>query len=172
VSLSRCTTCQNVCVQQSHAGLPFSDFKQTQIAHHNKSVLSYNKNRAVDSGSGRQWCPVPHLKYVPPISCLAPWLLHTSNMVFNIFAPFVVFCPPCCKILAMDLSKNPENVCYEQKHMSVLIWFETIIAYWFNCRPPSKFSSATKTSICGRPFLLHKRFFVTLVTYSVDDISH
>jgi len=27
VSLSRCITCQEVCVQQSHAGLPFSDFK-------------------------------------------------------------------------------------------------------------------------------------------------
>jgi len=27
VSLSRCIICQDVSVQQSHAGLPFSDFK-------------------------------------------------------------------------------------------------------------------------------------------------
>jgi len=27
VSLSRCITCQDDCIQQSHAGLPFSNFK-------------------------------------------------------------------------------------------------------------------------------------------------
>jgi len=32
-SLPHCITCQDVCVKQSHAGLPFSNFKQTQIAH-------------------------------------------------------------------------------------------------------------------------------------------
>jgi len=42
VSLSRCITCQDVCVQQSHARFPFNDLKQTQIAH--RETYSYNKN--------------------------------------------------------------------------------------------------------------------------------
>jgi len=29
-------------------------------------------------------------------------------------------------------NKNPESVCYEQKHASVLIWIQTRIEYWFN----------------------------------------
>jgi len=50
---------------------------------------------------GGQWCPAPHLKYVPPISRLIPWLLHTSNTVFKKRGPswFLApsfFGPPCC----------------------------------------------------------------------------
>jgi len=43
------------------------------------------------------WCPAPHLKYVPPISCLVLRLLHTSNIVFKNVPPFVVFAPPATK---------------------------------------------------------------------------
>jgi len=43
VSLSRCITCQDVCVQQSHAGLPFSASEYTKIAHQ-RNPYSYNKN--------------------------------------------------------------------------------------------------------------------------------
>ena len=35
-----------------------------------------------------------YLKYVPTISCLAPWLLHTSNMVFKKCGSLVIFGPP------------------------------------------------------------------------------
>ena len=69
-------------------------------------------------------------------------------------------------------NKNPESLCYEQRHMSVLILIETIIGYWFNDSSSSTFSSAAQTLTFGWPFLLLKRFFTTLVTYLVDDISH
>ena len=54
------------------------------------------------SPAGGQWCPAPHLKYVPPISCFALRLLHTSNIAFKNVPPFV-FCPSCWKILATGL---------------------------------------------------------------------
>jgi len=43
VSLSHCIIHQDVCVQQSYAGFPFNDFKQTQIAHQ-RIPYSYNNN--------------------------------------------------------------------------------------------------------------------------------
>ena len=43
-------------------------------------------------------------------------------------------------------NKNPDSLCYEQKHMSVLIWIETIFEYWFNHSSSSKFSSAVQTN--------------------------
>ena len=43
VSLSRCITCPDVCVQQSHAGLPFSDYKQSRL-HTKTKPYSCNKN--------------------------------------------------------------------------------------------------------------------------------
>jgi len=43
VSRCRCFTCQDICVQHSHVGFPFSDLKQTQIARQ-KNPYSYNKN--------------------------------------------------------------------------------------------------------------------------------
>ena len=46
---------------------------------------SYNKNRT--GASGGQGCPSPRLKYVPPISCLSPRLLHTSILYFKNVAP-------------------------------------------------------------------------------------
>ena len=44
-----------------------------------------------------------------------------------------------------SFNENPENLCYEQKHISVLIWIATIIEYWFNYRSSSKCSSAAQT---------------------------
>ena len=57
--------------------------------------------RAVVSG-GASGARPHHLKSVPPISRLAPWLLHTSNTVFQKrsppsgFWPLLFFGPPCC----------------------------------------------------------------------------
>ena len=102
--------------------------------------------------AGGQWCP-------DPISCLAPRLLHTSNIAFKKCWPPCGFCPPCCKILATDLNKNPENLCYEHKHMSVLIWFKTIIKYWFNYISSCKFSSATQTLNIWKTFFVAQDVF-------------
>jgi len=72
------------------------------------------KRRAVASGG--QWCPATHLKSVPPISRLGPWLLHTSNTVFKkcgplfwFLAPPSGFWPPCCLILATGLLKQQKS---------------------------------------------------------------
>ena len=46
------------------------------------------------SPAGGQWCPAPHLKFVLPLSCLAHWLLHASNIVFKNVAPSCSFWPP------------------------------------------------------------------------------
>jgi len=46
VSLSRCITRQDVCVQQSYAGLPFSNFKQTQIAHQRTHIRTTKTQEA------------------------------------------------------------------------------------------------------------------------------
>ena len=108
LALSCCITCQDVCVQQSHAGLSFRDFKYTQVAQR-KKTYSYNK--------------------------------------------------------------NSESLCYEQKHMNVLIWIETINEHWFNYNSFSKFSAAQALTF-RRHFLLLKTFFITLVKYSIVDISH
>jgi len=35
-----------MCVQQSHGGLPFSDFKQTQIAHQKKRIRAIKTQKA------------------------------------------------------------------------------------------------------------------------------
>jgi len=43
-------------------------------------------------------------------------------------------------------------------HMSVLIWFETIIEYWFNYSLSSKFYSGGQTSTFGQPFCCLRRF--------------
>ena len=41
--------------------------------------------------------------------------------------------------------EKTESLCYEQKHMTVLIWIKTIIEYWRIYSPSSKlFSSATQ----------------------------
>ena len=68
--------------------------------------------------------------------------------------------------------------------MNVLIWIETIIEYWFNYGPSSKiffYSGNINTPFPNfllqrkykHNFLLLKTFFIiTLVTSSVDDISH
>jgi len=47
---------------------------------------------------GGQWCPAPHLKYMPPNFMFDPRLLHTSNIVFKKCGP------SCCKILATGLT--------------------------------------------------------------------
>ena len=55
-----------------------------------------SKDLPAPSGSspaGGQWCPAPHLKSVPPNSCLPPGLLRTSNIVFNKCGPLVFFGP-------------------------------------------------------------------------------
>jgi len=55
------------------------------------------------SPPGGQWCSASHLKSVPPISCLDPRLLHTSNIVFKNVTTLVVFGHLCCEILATGL---------------------------------------------------------------------
>jgi len=82
---------------------------------------SYNKNRTIASGAFSPFKICVHNSY------LAPRLLHTSNIAFQNVCPLVVFGPPCCQILATGLNKNPENLCYEQTHISVLVLTETII---------------------------------------------
>jgi len=95
-----------------------------------------------------------------PISCLAPLLLLTSNIVF---LKCCGFWPPHCVILATGLNTNPENLCYEQKtyECAYLIWND--IEYWFNYSSSSKFSSAAQTLNIWKTFLLLKTFFTTLV---------
>jgi len=44
--------------------------------------------------------------------------------------------------------------CYEQKNISVLIWFETIIEYWFNYSSSIKFSSATQALNIWKTFFV------------------
>jgi len=67
----------------------------------------------------------PHLKSVPlfhvwsPVCCIHPiFFLNVAPLWFLTLR---------CEILATGLNANPENLSYEQKHMSVLILFETII---------------------------------------------
>jgi len=45
-SLPRCITCQDIYVQQSNSGIPFIDFKQTQIAHQNKHIRTIKTQKA------------------------------------------------------------------------------------------------------------------------------
>jgi len=51
---------------------------------------------------GGQWCPPPHLKYVPPHFMFGPRLLHTFNIVFKNVAHLVDLAP-CYEILTMGL---------------------------------------------------------------------
>jgi len=66
---------------------------------------------------GGQWCPSRHLKSVPPISRLPPWLLHTSNTVFKkvppllVFDPLSVFCPHLLLNPGAGPGKTALNVC-------------------------------------------------------------
>jgi len=65
-------------------------------------------------------------------------------------------------------NKNPESLRYEQKHMSVLIWNETIMEYSFNHTVvplPNFFCTAIATINIWTTFSLLKTFFITLVTY-------
>jgi len=175
VSLSRCITCQDICVQLinshmqgSHSVISNKPRLHTTINPYYRTI----KTEPSTAPAGGQWCPAPHLTSMPPISFLAPRLLYSSNITFK------KCCSPCG--LWSPLVRNPgdgfewkpRRFMLPTKTMSVPIWFETIIEYWFNYSPSFKFSSATKTSTFGRPFLLHKTFFITLVIYPVDDISH
>ena len=67
--------------------------------------------------------------------------------------------PGCTPKKTYAYDKNPESLCYEQKHMSVLIWIETIIEYWFNYSSSSKFSSAAQTlTFAEEPVQFASRF--------------
>jgi len=143
-----------------------------QIAHHNKPVLSYNENRAVDSGSGGPVVPSPHLKYVPPISCLVPRLLYTSNIAFKKCCPLWVLIPTAAKSWRRVWIKTHKISVTNKKYECAYFIWNDIIEYWFNYSPSFKVPSATKTSTFRRTFLLHKTFFITLVTHAIDDISH
>jgi len=66
--------------------------------------------------------------------------------------------PDCTPKIPHSYNKNPESLCYEQKHMSVLIWTETIIKYRFNYSSSSKFSSAAKTLTSGWLFVAQDIF--------------
>jgi len=55
--------------------------------------------------------------------------------------------------------------------MSVLIWFETIIEYWFNYSPSFKFSSEN-INIWKTYFVAQDVFHnAGNIAYSIDDIS-
>ena len=56
---------------------------------------------------GGQWCPVPQLNSVHPLSCLVPRLMHSFNIIFKKCGPSLWFWPPCCKTLAMGLLIAP-----------------------------------------------------------------
>ena len=103
--------------------------------------------------------PFPHLKYVFPFHIWPPGCCIHPTLYLKNVAPLVFFCPPCCEILAMGLNKNRENLCCEQTHVSVLIWFETIIEYLFNYSSSFKFSFATQTlNICNTVFVAQDVF--------------
>ena len=83
--------------------------------------------------------------------------------------------PDCTPKKTYSYNKNPERLCYEQKHMSVPVWIETTIEYWFNYSSTSKFFSAAQTFNIWTQLddlSVVQNVFITLVTYSVDDISH
>ena len=70
---------------------------------------------------GGQRCPASHLKSVPPISCVAHRLLHTSNtLIFKCGTPLrfwpllVVFGPTCWYILATSLTVYKEMRWYRR----------------------------------------------------------
>jgi len=95
VSLSRCITCQDVCVQQSLAGLPFSDFTNKPRLHTKINPYSYNNNRAI--ASRRPVVPFPPFKICVPISYFPSRLLHTSNILFKKCFPPCGFWSPVAK---------------------------------------------------------------------------
>jgi len=89
----------------SHKGLQLAfdrfcaacDQEATKISSKTIEVLCLIRrpNRPVASGGAVVPCP--------PVLRLAPWLLHTSNTVFQICGPPSGFWPPCCYILATGL---------------------------------------------------------------------
>jgi len=86
-----------------------------QLRLHTKiNQYSYNKNMAV--AGGIQWCPYPHCKIWPPISCSVPLLLHISNIVFENVPPLVVFGAPSCEILATGLNVNKKIMLRTKKY--------------------------------------------------------
>jgi len=52
---------------------------------------------------------------------------------------------------------NTESLCYEQKHMNVLIWIETTMEYWFNYTSSSKLYLQRKLLTFGRPLCCSRR---------------
>jgi len=61
LSLSRCVTYQDVGVHQSHAGLPFGDFEQTQIAHQKNDICTI-KTQKVCATNKNIWVCLFELK--------------------------------------------------------------------------------------------------------------
>jgi len=68
--------------------------------------------------------------------------------------------------------KNPESLCYEQKHMSVLISTETIIEYWFNYSSSSKFSSAAQTLTLVEELVQFASLFNALLDKQKANLDH
>jgi len=94
--------------------------KSTLIPHH-LSIILYcvGKVRTRIKTGAVASVGATHLRSVPPISCLASLLLHTSNIVFKECGPLVVFGPPCCEILATGLIKTSvRKKNYQQKQFS------------------------------------------------------
>jgi len=61
-----------------------------------------------------------HLKSVHPFHVWPPGCcIHPILYLKKVPTPSG-FWPPRCEILATGLNTNPENLCFEQKHMSVL----------------------------------------------------
>jgi len=90
----------------------------------------YSYNKKGSSSAGGQWCLAPPFKICALISCLAPRLLHTSNIVFKKCFPLVVFVPPAAKSRRRVWIKTQKNSVTNKNTWVCL--FETIIEYWFN----------------------------------------
>ena len=80
--------------------------------------------------------------------------------------------PGCTPKKTYAYDKNPERLCYEQKHMSVLIWIETIIEYWFNYSSSSKFSSAVQTLTFAEELVQFAALFKAILDKQKPNLDH
>jgi len=129
-------------VFKSHMQGSHSVISNKLILHTKINPYSYNESRAV--ASGVQWCPDHHLKSGPPFHVWSPGCCIYQILYQKMLPPLWFLVPPAAKSCRQVWIKT-KKLCYQQKNMSVLIWFETIIEYWFHYSSSLKFSSATQT---------------------------
>ena len=113
MSLSRCITCKDVCVQQSHAGLPFGYSLKPRL-HTKINPYSYNKNRAIASGGPVVAFPLSKSVspfHIWPSGCCIHPILYLKKI-----SPLVVFGPPaekswrCIWIKTQKISVMKKNI--------------------------------------------------------------